>query len=241
MRKDPLLSIIMAVRNELKNIEPVVKAINKFKSNFELIFIEGHSTDGTLEEIKRLASLKWNYPIRFVVQDGDGKKNAILNGFDMAKGDILLVYDLDGEIPPSSIMTFYNELKRDENLFLCGNRFVKGRIKRMQPLNWTGNLLFAIAVSIIIKRNLRDVLLGIKGFWKKHYKDMRSTGTFDNSYDEYGELDLIFGASRIKLKIKPIPTRYENRRYGFTKVNPYTTGPLVILRILLEMKRNIIK
>lgn len=229
----------MAVRNELKNIEPVVKAINDFEGKFELIFVEGHSNDGTLEEIKRISSMKWKYPIKVITQEGVGKKNALLKGFEIAKGDILLMYDLDGEIPSSSIMTFYKELKKDENLFVCGNRFLKGRVKSMHALNWTGNLLFAIMVSVITGHKLRDVLLGIKGFWSKHYKEMKSIGTFDNNYDRYGELDLIFGASRIGLKIKPIPIRYEHRRYGVSKVNPYKTGFFLVIRCLLEIKRKV--
>jgi len=241
MIKEPLTSIVMAVRNELKNIEPTVKAINSFKGNFELIFVEGHSDDGTLEEIKRISSLKWKYPIRFVVQDGIGKKNALLKGFEMAKGNILLMYDLDGEIPSSAIMTFYDELKKDENIFVCGNRFVKGRVKSMHPLNWTGNLLFAFVSSIITGHKFRDVLLGIKGLWKKNYKKMKSTGTFSNNYDRFGELDLVFGSSYIGLNIKQIPTQYLHRHYGSSKVNPYKTGWLLIIRCLLEIKRKIIR
>ena len=236
MKKDPLMSIIMAVRSEKRNILPAVQGICNIDGNFELIFVEGHSEDGTLSEIKKVSSKKWRYPVRFAVQDGIGKKNAVLNGFNIAKGDILLMYDSDGEIPTSEIEKFYNELKKNQNIFVCGNRFIKGRKKKMHPLNWAGNFMFALIVSYITKYKFRDALLGIKGFWHKHYHAMIKSGTFNNDFDRFAELDLIFGAKRIGLKFKTIPAKYESRRYGKTKVNRTKTGWNLLKRCFLELR-----
>lgn len=232
--KQPLASIVMAVRNELGNIEPTIKGINELDGNFELIFVEGHSKDGTFEEIKKLAGKNWRYPIRFAVQDGIGKKDALLKGFDMANGDILLMYDLDGEIPPSQIGKFYEALGKDENLLAIGNRFVKGRTRKIHPLNWIGNLFFALLVSILTGQRVRDALLGIKGFWRRHYSAMKSAGVFENDYDRFAEFDLLFGASRLGLKIKTIPTAYYHRRYGETKVHRFRTGWQFLKRCFSE-------
>ncbi len=234
MKQEPLMSVVMAVRNERGNIEPTVKGINELEGNFELIFVEGHSSDGTFEEIKIIASLDWSYPIKFAKQDNVGKKDALLKGFEMAVGEILLMYDLDGEIPISEIGNFYKELERNENLFVLGNRFVAGRSRKIHPLNWLGNLFFALAVSFLTGRFIRDALLGIKGFWRQHYLAMRASGTFDNDYDRFAELDLIFGACRLGLDIKSIPARYDYRHYGETKVKRFRTGWQLLKRCFLE-------
>ena len=49
------VSIIIPARNERGNIENAIKRIPDFGSSQEIIFIEGHSTDGTLEEIEKVA------------------------------------------------------------------------------------------------------------------------------------------------------------------------------------------
>lgn len=57
--------------------------------NTEIIFDEGYSQDGTLEECERVKNEYPKKDITVLVQDGKGKYDAVKKGFANAKNDIL--------------------------------------------------------------------------------------------------------------------------------------------------------
>jgi SAM-dependent methyltransferase len=82
--KEYSVSIIIPARNEKGNIENAILQTPEFGSEQEFIYVEGHSTDGTYEEILRI---KEKYPlknIKVIKQSGVGKGNAVREGFDIA-------------------------------------------------------------------------------------------------------------------------------------------------------------
>ena len=50
----PSLTIVIAARNERGNIENALRRLPDFQAPTEVIFVEGHSNDGTWEEIQRV-------------------------------------------------------------------------------------------------------------------------------------------------------------------------------------------
>ena len=75
-RKEPSASIIIPARNERGNIEPAITRTPKFCKDMEFVFIEGHSSDGTLDEIRRVKAAYPECGIEVAVQDGIGKGDA---------------------------------------------------------------------------------------------------------------------------------------------------------------------
>ena len=55
-RPTPSVSVICPCRNEAGNIQQIVDRLPKMGSHTELIFVEGHSKDNTLEECRRVAA-----------------------------------------------------------------------------------------------------------------------------------------------------------------------------------------
>ena len=55
-RERPSLSIVIPARNERGNIEDALRRMPDFGAATEVIFVEGHSSDGTWEEIQRVTS-----------------------------------------------------------------------------------------------------------------------------------------------------------------------------------------
>ena len=66
-------TIVIPCRNERGNIEPAIRRMPRFGTRQEIIFVDGHSTDGTPEEIRRVISQHPDRNIRLLVQDGQGK------------------------------------------------------------------------------------------------------------------------------------------------------------------------
>ena len=81
----PKISIITSVLNDEKGIEATIKSVIRQKyKNIEYIIIDGGSSDGTLEIIK-----KYQKSISYWVSEPDaGQTHAINKGFRLSTGDI---------------------------------------------------------------------------------------------------------------------------------------------------------
>jgi len=71
------VTVVVPCRNERGNIEPIIKRIPDFSDDLEILFIEGHSKDGTYEEVERLIPLYRHRDIKLLRQDGKGKGDAV--------------------------------------------------------------------------------------------------------------------------------------------------------------------
>jgi len=91
----------------------------------EIIFIEGGSTDGTLEEIKRVCNkYSSTLDIKFAVQTGKGKGDAVRLGFSLAKNDILMILDADLTVAPEDLPKFYEAVASGKGEYINGSRLV---------------------------------------------------------------------------------------------------------------------
>src|SRR5262245_24901077 len=100
-------TIVIPCRNEQGNIEGAISRTPCFGDHQEIIFVDGHSTDGTQEEIRRMIQLYPDRDIRLLVQDGKGKADAVRKGFAQAHGEILMILDADLTMPPEELPKFY--------------------------------------------------------------------------------------------------------------------------------------
>src|SRR6185369_17179024 len=97
-------------RNERGNIENAVRRLPAFAPNLDIIFVEGHSGDGTFEECERVRDAYPDRNITVLRQDGKGKGDAVRKGFAAARGDIVMILDADLTVPPESLPKFYEAL-----------------------------------------------------------------------------------------------------------------------------------
>jgi len=233
--KRPPISLVMALRNERGGVEAIFRDLEVLTDDaIEMIFVEGGSTDGTYEEIERLAALPWRHQVTLLRQDGIGKKDAVVKGLKHAHGELVFVYDADGEIAGSELPAFFAALAADRNLFLNSTRFRLPMVKRMNLINRIGNIGFVALMSAMTGSWLSDPLCGLKGTWREHYLRMIESGVFDNDLDRFAEFDQLFGAKRLGLKIRELPIVYRHRRYGESKVRRLKVGWQLLRRIAAE-------
>ena len=78
------------------------QGIDKEKYGFEFLFVNDGSRDNTLEVVKRLRSA--DSRVSYVdLSRNFGKENAMLAGFDYAKGDAVIIMDADLQHPPAIV------------------------------------------------------------------------------------------------------------------------------------------
>ena len=227
--QDYSVSIIVPARNEKGNIENAITRLPEFGSSQEFVFVEGHSSDQTYEEMLRV---KEKYPdknIKVMTQTGKGKGNAVRDGFDAATGDILFILDADLTTPPEDMPKFYEALKKNKGEFINGCRLVYPMEKQaMRLLNLIANKSFGVLFSFLLSQTLKDTLCGTKVLFKKDYETIKANRRYFGDFDPFGDFDLIFGAAKLNMKITEIIVRYKDREYGSTQISRFRHGWLLI-------------
>ena len=232
------VTIVIPCKNERGNIEDCIKKLPKFGRHQEILFVDGNSTDGTVDEIKKMMKNYKNKDIKLLHQGkGKGKGDAVRKGFLKASGDILMILDADLTVPPEDLPKFYLALKEGKAEFVNGSRLVYPIEKEaMRYINLFGNWIFSKAFTWIIEQRIRDTLCGTKALFKKDYMVIKEFKEFGN-LDPFGDFELLFGASKINLSIVDIPIKYKERKYGVTKIRRFYHGWILVKMCLLGMRK----
>ena len=231
-------SIVIPCRNEKGNIESAVQRLPNFGNHQEIIFVDGHSTDGTVEEIQRVIKEYPEMTIRFLTQDGKGKGDAVRKGFAAATGDILMILDADLTVPPEDLSKFYDAIASGKGEFINGCRLVypmEGQAMRF--INLLGNKFFSLAFSWLLNQPLKDTLCGTKVILREDYLKLVANRHYFGDFDPFGDFDLILGASKLNLKIVEVPIRYRDRTYGSTKISRFQHGWLLLKMTIFAFRK----
>ncbi len=238
--KSPSVSVVVAARNEAGNIESLFARLPKMGSETELIIIEGGSSDGTWDEIQKVKN-KYAGQVECIVakQKGKGKGDAVRMGFSLATKEILMILDADLTVAPEDLPKFYHAIVQGKGDFINGSRLVypmEGQAMRF--FNMIGNKFFAMAFSFLLGQGFKDTLCGTKVLTRERYEKLAANRKFFGDFDPFGDFDLIFGASRLGLKIIELPIRYKDRTYGETNISRWKHG-LILLRMVIFAARRI--
>jgi len=223
-------SVVIPCRNEKGNIENAVKLTPHLGKGVELIFVDGNSTDGTVETIKEMIEKYPDKDIKLIHQgEGTGKGDAVRKGFEASSGEILMILDSDLTVPPEDIEKFYDAIASGKGDFINGSRLVYPMEKQaMRFLNYLGNKFFSFLFTWILGQGINDTLCGTKVLFKKDYERIKAGRKYFGEFDPFGDFDLLFGAARLGIKITEFPVRYRARTYGDTKISRFTHGLLLL-------------
>ncbi len=238
-RKELSVSVVIPCRNEKGNVEQAILRLPEFGRSLEIIYIEGHSTDGTLEEIKRVARIyNQRRNIRWEVQDGKGKGDAVRKGFGMASGDILMILDADLTVAPEDLPKFYDAVRLGRGEFINGSRLVYPMEREaMRSFNVLGNKFFSIMFTWLLGQRIKDTLCGTKVLFRRDYDRIAAQRSYFGEFDPFGDFDLLFGAAKLNLKIVELPVRYYARTYGETNIQRWRHGWLLLRMVLFAMRK----
>ncbi|MFH1507982.1 MAG: glycosyltransferase [Candidatus Omnitrophota bacterium] len=231
-------SIVIPCRNEKGNIRAAIERTPDLGKHTELIFIEGHSKDGTLEEVKKQIKEFPGRDIKVFIQDGIGKGDAVKKGFFQATGDILMILDADLTTPPEDLPKFYRALAEGKGELIIGSRLVYSVGEgAMRFLNLLGNKFFSSLFSYLLEQRIKDTLCGTKVLFRRDYRKIEKNREFFGDFDPFGDFDLIFGAAKQNLKIIEIPIRYMARTYGSTQISRFRHGLLLLKMSGIALKK----
>jgi SAM-dependent methyltransferase len=237
-RRELSVSVVVPAKNEAGMIERIVTETPQFGSVCELIFVEGHSTDGTREEILRQIDLHPEREIVYVEQHGKGKGDAVRLGFERARYDVLMILDADLTVRPRDLPLFRDALETGRAEFVNGSRLVYGMEPgAMRFLNLLGNKTFSLVFSALLDQPIKDTLCGTKALERHRYEEIAAGRSYFGDFDPFGDFDLLLGAARLNLKIVDLPVRYHARTYGETKISRFRHGWLLFQMAFFAFKK----
>jgi dolichol-phosphate mannosyltransferase len=159
-----MLSIVIPIFNEARNIEFLLKEIIKILENFkkyEIILVNDASTDDSIEVINKIN----NKNIKIIINDDNkGQSFSIYEGVKNSAYETIITIDGDGQNDPADIPKLYN--------FYIQNNEVKlvGGIRKNRKDSLTKIISSKIANYIrskILKDGCKDTGCSLKIFNKK--------------------------------------------------------------------------
>jgi SAM-dependent methyltransferase len=232
------VAVVVPARNEAGNIDAIFDRVPEMGSGTELIFVEGHSSDSTYAAIERAIAQRPDRPAVLLRQRGEGKGDAVREGFARATGDVLMILDADLTVAPEDLPRFYEALVSGKGEFINGVRLVYPMEERaMRFFNLLGNRFFGLLFSWLLGQPIKDTLCGTKVLWRRDYDRIAKNRAFFGDFDPFGDFDLLFGAARLSLKIVEIPIRYRQRTYGTTNIRRWRHGVLLLRMSAVAARR----
>ena len=233
--KNLKVSIIVPCKDEEKNIRTVFNSMKKFGSYTEVLFGNDKSSDSTKLEIQKILKVRKNFDVKYYEGPGVSKAQNIYKGFELAKGDILIIHDADNTVHPSELDRFLEVLTSKNQNLVIGTRFVYPMEKKaMRTSNYFGNILFSYLYSIIIQRKITDTLCGTKVFYKKDWEKIKTYCGSWGVEDKWGDFDILSGARKNYMKISEIPVNYRERTEEESKMTNTVFNGLRMLVICIN-------
>ncbi len=222
-RSHARVSVVIPTLNEAANL-PHVFARLPFEDLFEVILVDGHSTDDTVAVAREL------FPaVRVVLQDSKGKGNALACGFAAARGDIIVMLDADGSTDPQEIPAYVDALYQGAD-FAKGSRFTEGGDSDdITLLRRQGNRFLNGTVNVLFGTRYSDLCYGYNAFWS----DVRPTINVDCAGFEVETL-INVRVAKAGLTVAEVPSVERERIHGVSKLRPIRDGLRVLRTILIE-------
>jgi glycosyltransferase involved in cell wall biosynthesis len=165
------LSVIIPVYNEAATVHRIIEKVLAVPVDKEVIAVDDGSTDGSAEELRRLASL---HPEITVVlrPENRGKGAAVRAGLARATGDVVIIQDADLEYDPGDYPALLAALERPGTDVVYGSRIL-GRTRHGHPWFYLGGQIVSLVASIVFGTHISDEPTCYKVFPRKVLRRIR--------------------------------------------------------------------
>jgi glycosyltransferase involved in cell wall biosynthesis len=216
------ISVIVPTLREAANLPHVLPRIPDWVD--ELVLVDGHSTDGTVEVARDLRP-----DVKIVYQTGCGKGNALGCGLEACTGDIAVLIDADGSTDPGEMRRFVEAVAAGAQL-AKGSRFLRGGgSDDITALRRVGNGVLTRLVNLLFRTRYTDLCYG--------YNALRVSEVNRLSLDAQGfEIETLMGirAAEAGLNVVEVPSWEHSRIYGRSNLHAVSDGYRVLRTILRE-------
>lgn len=215
------VSIVIPTLNEEKNLPIVLEELKKMNCIDEIIVVDGHSEDRTVDIAKKFSCK--------IIYDDKGKGSALRKGMNMARGGVVVNMDADCSMIPKEILLLKAGIEAGYDVCM-GSRFIQGGGTEDMPLfRKMGNKFFVLLVNSFWGMNYSDLCYGYRAFRKYAIKDL------DLKRNGFGiETEISIKAAKRGLKILEVPSFEKSRKYGRGNLRTFKDGWNILNTIFYE-------
>lgn len=207
------LSIVIPLLNELENI-PVLygelqAVLGKLKENYEIVFINDGSSDGSTEALDRIAELDSCVKV-IHFRRNYGQTAALNAGFKLSQGSVVITLDADLQNDPADIPRLLEKMAQGYDLVSGWRKdrkdtFITRKIPSMAANRLINKLIEGTGVQ------LHDFGCTLKAYKRGIIKNI----------DLYGEMHRFIPvfAAWLGVKVTEIPVNHRPRIHGYAKYN----------------------
>jgi len=225
--RDPLLTVVMPVFNELATVEEVIRRVVALPVRTQLVVVDDCSTDGTSELLARLAPELGFTLLRQSTNQGKGA--ALRRGFDLVQGDLVVIQDADLEYSPEELPELTSLICEGRADVVYGSRFL-GRHRVFMFTHYLGNLALTFMTNVLYNTMLTDM--------ETCYKVMRAEVLRSMRLESNGfgiEPELTAKIFKRRYRVYEVPISYDGRGYDEGKKIGWRDG-VVAVWVLLKYR-----
>ena len=208
------LSIIIPVLNEEPNILPLynklVPVLKKITQNYEIIYVDDGSKDGTFSKLKELHQKDKNLKvIRF--RRNFGKAAALSAAFNMASGKVVITMDGDLQDEPAEIPHFLEELQKGYDMVTGwkANKHKEAYFRRLP------SLLFNRLASRLSGLRIHDFNCPFKAYRNEVVKELNLYGEMHRYIPALAH----WNGYRIgEIKVLNYPRKFGKTKYSTSRI-----------------------
>jgi glycosyltransferase involved in cell wall biosynthesis len=216
MQTTASLTVVIPTLNEADNLRNLVDridiALDGANIGYDILIVDDHSTDDTLEVAKRLAR---HYPVKCMLKQGQrGKAQSLLQGFAQATAPIVVMIDADLQYPPEEIVPMYELMQKNDADIVVTRR----DITNLQPIRKLSSSVFNVLFARLLFGINFDTQSGLKMF-KKEILERFDLTPSPWSFD----LEFLVRSLENNYRIMDHRFIFEERAAGATKVKLIST------------------
>ena len=203
------LSIVMPVYNEEATLVEVVSRVLTIPHLLELIIVDDCSTDSSARLAQQLAEKDQRVRAVFHARNA-GKTAALVTGFALTNGDVVIIQDADLEYDPNEIRGVIQPILDGHADVVYGSRFLVRRAARVLYFyHYLANKFLTFLSNALTNLNMTDIETGYKAFRGDIIRNMVIVSS------GFGfEVEVTAKIAKLKVAIYEVPISYYGRTYA---------------------------
>ena len=218
------VSVVFPTLNEVECIEQVLREIPAGVVD-EVLVVDGHSTDGTAELVRKLG-------FRVIEQEGTGYGRAVAIGLKQAQGDVVIPVDADGSYNLQDVPRLVARLEEGYDVVLGSRYLPESGSEDDTIIRYVGNKGFTFLLNLFFGLGISDSLF----FYAAIRRSVFESIVVQSRGFEYC-MEFIIRAHQAGFRLTEIPSREKQRIAGASKVHALRDG----LRILWTMLQTLLR
>ena len=218
-------TLVIPTLNERDGMEVILPQIDPQWVD-DIVFVDGTSTDGTLDVIRRYGHG------RLILQKRPGLSNAYWESLAVISSDIVVTFSPDGNSLPEAIPALLAKIREGYDMVIASRYLPGAGSLDDDPVTAFGNWMFTRVINLLFGGRYTDSLVILRAYRRSLIRDLEMEGQTSDF-----EPLLSIRCAVYKKQVAEIPGKEPRRIGGIRKMSPLINGWAIVVLIAREWFR----